>query len=75
MQEITAATDVDVKRSDGYEDRWCLVHDGEKVIVLARPGTRTGTPAGNTMLVGTEQELRDVIEQENLDFPAEQHQP
>ncbi len=56
MKEI-ATTTVQVKLSDGNEDRFVLVHNGQQVIELASPGGKVGTPPGNTMLVGTREEL------------------
>ena len=56
MKEVQATT-VQVKISDGNEDKFVLVHDGQQVIELAEPGGKVGTPPGNTMLVGTKEEL------------------
>lgn len=56
MNEIQPTT-LQIKLSDGHQDKWCLVHDGKQVIALASPGTKTGTPADHTMLVGTKEEL------------------
>lgn len=57
MKEIQAIT-VQVKLSDGNEDKYVLVHDGQQVIEFAEPGKgKVGTHPGNTMLVGTREEL------------------
>jgi len=57
MKEITA-TMVEVKLSDGHEDKYVLVHDGEQIIELAEPGTgKVGTSPRHTMLVGTKEEI------------------
>ena len=57
MKEITATT-VQVKLSDGHEDQYVLVHDGEQIIELAEPGTgKVGTPPRHTMLAGTKEEI------------------
>ncbi len=71
MKEITEETEIEVKRSDGHDDKWCLVHDGERVVQFAEPGSRTGTPARNTMLVGSEKELQGEIEQLGLGIGEE----
>jgi hypothetical protein len=57
MQEIQPIT-VQVKLSDGNEDKHVLVHDGQQVIELAAPGSgKVGTHPGNKMLVGTKEEI------------------
>ncbi len=64
MKDI-ATTTVQVKLSDGNEDKFVLVHDGQQVIELAEPspgmGGRVGTHPRNTMLVGTREELEAEI--------------
>ena len=61
MQEIQPIT-VQVKLSDGNEDKYVLVHDGQQVIELATPGTgKVGTHPGNKMLVGTKEEIEAEI--------------
>jgi len=65
MKEIQATT-VQVKFSDGNEDKFCLVHDGKRVVALAPPGTKTGTHPSRTMLVGTKEELEAEIERLGL---------
>jgi hypothetical protein len=59
-------TMVQVKLSDGYEDQYVLVHDGQRVIELADPGGHVGTHPRHTMLVGTKQELEAEIARLNL---------
>lgn len=56
MKEINATT-VQVKLSDGHEDQYVLVHDGEQVIEFAEPGGKVGTHPRNRMLVGSKDEL------------------
>lgn len=61
MKEIQPIT-VQVKLSDGNEDQYVLVHDGQQVIELAAPGTgKVGTHPGNKMLVGTKEEIEAEI--------------
>jgi hypothetical protein len=61
MKEITSTT-VEVKLSDGHEDKYVLVYDGEQIIELAEPGTgKVGTPPRHTMLVGTKEEIEAEI--------------
>lgn len=61
MEEITSTT-VEVKLSNGHEDKYVLVHDGEQIIELAEPGTgKVGTPPRHTMLVGTKEEIQAEI--------------
>jgi len=60
MKEVQAIT-VQVKLSDGNQDKFVLVHDGQQVIELAEPGGKVGTSPGNTMLVGTKEELEAEI--------------
>ena len=56
MKEIQPTT-VQVKLSDGHEDQYVLVHDGQQVIELAEPGGKVGTHPRKTMLIGTKQEM------------------
>ena len=43
-----------VKLSDGHEDEYVLVHDGEQIIEMVEPNSgKFGTPPGHTMLAGT----------------------
>jgi len=61
MKEIESTT-VQVKLSDGHEDQYVLVHDGEQVIELAEPNSgKVGTPPQHTMLAGTKEELETEI--------------
>ena len=61
MKEIESTT-VQVKLSDGHEDQFVLVHDGEQVIELAEPNSgKVGTPPRHTMLAGTKEELEAEI--------------
>lgn len=61
MKEIQPTT-VQVKLSDGHEDQYVLVHDGERIIELAEPGTgKVGTPPRHTMLAGTKEEIEAEI--------------
>ena len=61
MKEIESTT-VQVKLSDGHEDQYVLVHDGEQVIELAEPNSgKVGTPPRHTMLAGTKEELEAEI--------------
>jgi len=61
MKEIESTT-VQVKLSDGHEDQYVLVHDGERVIELAEPNNgKVGTPPRHTMLAGTKEELEAEI--------------
>ena len=61
MQEIPPTT-VQVKLSDGYENQYVLVHDGEQVIELAEPNSgKVGTSPRHTMLTGTKEELEAEI--------------
>lgn len=67
MQEIKAKqVYFFIKQSDDHPDKWCLVHDKTKVIVLIPPGGKTWVNKNPVMLVGTEQELRDEIKRLNL---------
>ncbi len=61
-------TEVLVKKSD--PNQWCLVHDGERVILLAKPGRETSTGVNRTMLVGPRADLQDVIRDLDLDWPG-----
>jgi len=65
MKEIQAIT-VQVKLSDGHEDQYVLVHDGQQVIEFAEPGGKVGTHPRHTMLVGSKQELEAEIERLKL---------
>lgn len=65
MQEIQPST-VQIKVSDGNEDKFILVHDGKRVIVLAEPGSRVATGMSNQMLVGTKEELQAEIQRLGL---------
>ena len=57
MKEIQATT-VQVKLSDGNEDQYVLVHDGERIIELAEPNTgKLGVHPDKTMLAGTKAEI------------------
>jgi hypothetical protein len=57
MKEIQPTT-VQVKLSDGHEDEYVLVHDGEQIIELMEPNSgKFGTHPRHTMLVGTKEEL------------------
>lgn len=67
MKEIQSIT-VQVKLSDGNEDKHVLVHNGQQVIEFAEPNSgKVGTHPGNTMLVGTKAELEAEIARLNLD--------
>lgn len=67
MQEIASST-VEIKQSDVYPDKYVLVHDGKQVIELLAPGQgRVGTPASNTMLIGTKDEIDAEISRLNLE--------
>lgn len=60
-------TAVQIKKSDGHEDKYVLVHDGRQVIEFAAPGRRKiGTHPGNTLLVGTKDELEAEIARRRL---------
>ena len=65
MIEIQSTT-VQVKLSDGHEDQYVLVHDGQQVIELAEPGGKVGTHPRHTMLVGSKQELQAEIDRLKL---------
>jgi hypothetical protein len=66
MKEIPPIT-VQVKLSDGNEDQYVLVHDGQQVVELAAPGTgKVGTHPTNKMLVGTKEEIEAEIVRLNL---------
>jgi len=57
MKEIQPTT-VQVKLSDGHEDEFVLVHDGEQIIELMEPNSgKFGTHPSHTMLAGTKEEL------------------
>ncbi len=61
MIEIEA-TEYDLLEYTPTGDEWVLVHDDERVKVLHGVGATTGCGQdGCTMLVGTEQELREEI--------------
>lgn len=61
MKEI-ATTTVQVKLSDGNEDKHVLVHDGRQIIEFAEPNSgKVGTHSNNTMIVGTKEELEAEI--------------
>lgn len=66
MKEIQPTT-VQVKLSDGHEDEYVLVHDGEQIIELIEPNSgKFGTPPGHTMLAGTKEELEAEVARLNL---------
>lgn len=57
-----SSTNIQIKVSDGHEDQYVLVHDGQQVIELTEPGAGTvGTHPGNTMLAGTKEEIDSEI--------------
>ena len=57
MKEILSTT-VQVKLSDGHEDQYVLVHDGERIIELVEPNTgKLGVHPSKTMLAGTKAEI------------------
>ena len=51
------STTVQIKSSEGHEQKWCLVHDGQKVLAMVEPGTKVGAPSTSTMVVGTKAEV------------------
>jgi hypothetical protein len=66
MKEIQPIT-VQVKLSDGNEDKYVLVHDGQQVVEFAEPGSgKIGTHPANKMLVGTKEEIEAEIARLNL---------
>ena len=66
MKEIQATT-VQVKLSDGNEDQYVLVHDGERIIELAEPNTgKLGVHPDKTMLAGTKAEIDTEIKRLGL---------
>lgn len=66
MKEIQPTT-VQVKLSDGHEDEYVLVHDGEQIIEMVAPNSgKFGTPPGHTMLAGTKDELEAEVAKLNL---------
>ena len=66
MKEIQATT-VQVKLSDGNEDQYVLVHDGERIIELAEPNTgKLGVHPSKTMLAGTKREIEEEIKRLRL---------
>ena len=74
MQEIPPTT-VQVKLSDGYENQYVLVHDGEQVIELAEPNSgKIGTSPRHTMLAGTKEEVEAEIARLGLK-PKRQRRP
>lgn len=57
MKQIQPTT-VQVKLSDGHEDDYVLVHDGEQIIEVVEPGTgKFGTHPRHTMVAGTKGEI------------------
>ena len=62
MKEIQSTT-IEVKLSDGHEDKYCLVHDGKRVIAIVEPGAKTGTHPSRTMLVGTKEDLEAIVKE------------
>ena len=57
MQQIQSTT-VQVKLSDGHEDKHVLVHDGKQIIEVVAPGTgKFGTHPRHTMVAGTKAEI------------------
>jgi hypothetical protein len=66
MKEIKSTT-VEVKLSDGHEDKYVLVHDGERIIELASPKSgKLGTHPRNKMLAGTKREIEAEIKRLKL---------
>ena len=69
MREVEAkSVTFEVKDSTGVQaaDEWCLVHDGKQIVAFAPPKTRTSTPSGHTMLVGTKEELEAEVKRLDL---------
>ena len=57
MKQIQPTT-VQVKLSDGHEDDYVLVHDGEQIIEVVAPGSgKFGTHPRHTMVAGTKAEI------------------
>lgn len=57
MKQIQPTT-VQVKLSDGHEDKHVLVHDGKQIIEIVQPGTgKFGTHPRHTMVAGTKAEI------------------
>lgn len=66
MEEIQATT-LQVKLSDGYEDKTVLVHDGKRIVDVVESGSgKIGVPAGVTMVAGTKAEIEAEIERLQL---------
>jgi len=66
MQEIPS-TLVEIKQSGLCPDQYVLVHDGQQIIELLAPGEgQVGTPASNTMLMGTREEIDAEVARLNL---------
>jgi hypothetical protein len=69
-------TSVQVKLSDGHEDEYVLVHDGEQIIEVVDPGTgKFGTHPRNKMVAGTKAEIDAEIARLKLKAKPERRVP
>lgn len=55
-----------VKKAENYPKKWCLIHNDKYIFRLISPGSHAWTGADRTMLVGSEAELRAVIDRLGL---------
>ena len=75
MKQIQA-TSVQVKLSDGHEDEYVLVHDGEQIIEVVEPGSgKFGTHPRHTMVAGTKAEIDTEIARLKLKSKPERRVP
>ena len=75
MKQIQPIT-VQVKLSDGHEDEYVLVHDGEKIIEVVAPGTgKFGTHPRHAMVAGTKAEIDAAVARLKLKAKPERRVP
>lgn len=68
---ITITSETNIKCSSQHSD-YCLVHKGSKVIAIGQPGSVTYAPAAWTMILGTQSELVEYIEVNQISITAAQ---
>jgi len=68
LEEVSGAIEeVLIKKSDSYAGKWCLVHDDIRVVLLVPPPSKVWVGADRIMIVGSEQELRELIRRLGLE--------
>ncbi len=74
LEEVTGeVVEILVKKSEDYPEKWCLVHDEKYIIRLRPPGGSIWVGADRIMLVGSEAELRAVIDHLSLTLRPKSH--